>query len=238
MDKIAVIADVHGNLPALQAVLDEIATRDVGHIYCLGDLVGYYSMINEVISALRERGVTSILGNHDYALVHRGGAIPRSRSATLILERQRSYISSENLAYLAQLPTTLEFSHAGRTFFAVHGGLDDAMDEYIREISVEYLERHRFQPDVLLSGQTHVPMHVTLGRQAYANPGSVGQSRDGDPRASYLIVDGQDFTFHRVRYEATALVEHMLALGFPPEFHQKLIAGLPLSSRIAAITRF
>lgn len=224
-ERVAVIADVHGNYPALTAVLDELDREGITQIYCLGDVVGYYCQINEVIGTLRERGVVSILGNHDHALAHLGGEIPRSRSATDVLRRQLTYIEPDHLAWLSALPTTVEFTHAGRRYLGVHGGLDDPMDEYIRTIEPAYLERHGFAHDVLLTGQTHVPLHVPLGDKAHANPGAVGQPRDGDPRASYLVLDGPELVFHRVAYDVAALVARMQALGFPDYLTRRLDAG-------------
>jgi predicted phosphodiesterase len=224
-DSVAVIADIHGNYPALTAVLADLDRAGITRIYCLGDLVGYYCQINEVIATLRERGVTSILGNHDHALAHLGGEIPRSRSATEVLKRQLSYIEPDHLAWLSALPRHVELSHAGRSYYGVHGGLDDPMDEYIRTIEPAYLARHGFAHDVLLTGQTHVPLHVPLGAQAHANPGSVGQPRDGDPRASYLVLDGPDLVFHRVTYDVAALVARMQELGFPDYLTRRLDAG-------------
>jgi putative phosphoesterase len=226
MDRIAVIADVHGNRPALRAVLDDIRRAQATRVYCLGDLVGYFCMVDEVIEELRANQVISILGNHDYALAYQEGLITRSRSATLILKKQLETISAGSLAYLRTLPKTIEFRFAGRTFFGVHGGLDDTLDEYITQISVDYLERHAFAHDVLLSGQTHVPMHVELGARHYANPGSVGQPRDGDRRASYLLLDGDRFEFRRVDYAADELIERMRALDLPDELVGRLVSGL------------
>jgi predicted phosphodiesterase len=225
MDRIAIIADIHGNFPALRAVLDDIESHAVSKIYCLGDLVGYYCMINEVIDAMCERGVESVMGNHDYALAWRDGEIPRSKSATLVLKRQQEYITARNLAYLKALPRRIEFQLGDRSYVGVHGGLDDELDEYIRDISADYLDRHAFHADVLLSGQTHVPLHVVMAHKIYANPGSVGQPRDGDPRASYLVVEGTQFTFRRVSYDVADIVDRMHAMGFPAYLAQRLAAG-------------
>ena len=79
--------------------------------------------------------------------------------------------------------------------------------------------------DVLLAGQTHVPLHVLLGAKAHANPGSVGQPRDGDPRASYLVIDGPELVFHRVTYDVAALIAKMQELGFPDYLYRRLESG-------------
>jgi len=224
-ERAAVIADVHGNFEALRTVLAELDGAGITTIYCLGDLVGYYCQINEVIGELRRRGVMTILGNHDEALAHLGGQIPRSKSATQVLERQLAMIEPEHLAWLVALPRSMTFAHGGKNYYAVHGGLDDAMNEYIREIDVAYLKRHAFTHDVLLAGQTHVPLHVVLGLQAHANPGSIGQPRDGDPRASYLVLDGTELVFHRVAYDVAPLIARMAELGFPDYLTRRLSTG-------------
>lgn len=224
-ERVAVIADIHGNFPALTAVLAELDAAGISKIYCLGDLVGYYCQINEVIATLRERHVTTVLGNHDHALAHLGGEIPRSRSATEVLKRQLEMIEPSHLEWLSALPRHMEFTHGAKSYYAVHGGLDDPMDEYIRTIEPAYLERHNFTHDVLLAGQTHVPLHVVLGAKAHANPGSVGQPRDGDPRASYLVLEGPELVFHRVTYDVASLVARMQALGFPDYLYRRLESG-------------
>jgi putative phosphoesterase len=224
MDSVAVIADVHGNHPALAAVLEDIHRCGASRIYCLGDLVGYYCMINETIALLREWEVVCILGNHDYALAFGRGEIGRSRTATSVLKRQLEYITPEGLSFLESLPRSVAFRAEGRSYFGVHGGLDDALDEYIREISPAYLEAHGFDADVLLSGQTHVPMHVVLGEKAYANPGSVGQPRDGDPRASYMLIEGERIVFRRVPYDVERIIGEMRRMGFPEALSASLRA--------------
>lgn len=223
MTRIAIISDVHGNFPALEAVLADISREGAERIYCLGDSVGYFCMVNEVLCTLRERHIPSILGNHDDALAFRDGQITRSRTATAILQRQLQLIADDNLEYLRRLPVTIEFEADGRRYWCVHGGLESAMDEYITSISEEYFTRHRFAHDVLLAGQTHVPMITSVGRYVHCNPGAVGQPRDGDKRASYLLIDGQQLHIRRVSYDARVLISEMERLGFP----SSLCAFLP-----------
>lgn len=115
--KIAVIADVHGNYPALTAVLKDIEAEGVDQVYCLGDLVGYYCMIDEVIDTLRERGIPCLMGNHDYALCFTGGVIDRSKTCTRILGRQLQEIRSDNRDWLSQLPDHVSFQLGEKTFF-------------------------------------------------------------------------------------------------------------------------
>ena len=103
MNKIAFISDIHGNYPALKAVLQDIDSLHVEKVYCLGDLVGYYSQINEVINTIKSRKIECILGNHDYAMIHNKGIIDRSKTCTNVLTKQLGYISSDNLDFLRSL---------------------------------------------------------------------------------------------------------------------------------------
>ena len=107
--KIAIISDIHGNHPALQAVLKDIENEKADTIHCLGDLVGYYCMINEVIETIRDLQIKTIVGNHDYALLHNGGVIERSKTCTRILSRQLTEIKSANLNFLKNLEESFEF---------------------------------------------------------------------------------------------------------------------------------
>ncbi len=120
MSKIAVISDIHGNYPALDAVLKDIDDRKIKTVYCLGDLVGYYCMINEVIDEIRTRNITSLMGNHDFALVNNHGVIPRSKTCTNILCRQLTYITPINFKYLQSLPKSISFLNNNLEYFCVH----------------------------------------------------------------------------------------------------------------------
>src|SRR5689334_2323161 len=107
MTETAIISDVHGNFPALRSVLEDIDRRGIKTVYCLGDLVGYYCQINEVIDELRRRSITCLMGNHDFAMVYRNGQIPTSKTCTRILERQIKYITPANLKFLQTLSSSL-----------------------------------------------------------------------------------------------------------------------------------
>src|SRR4029079_17899168 len=126
---IAIISDVHGNFPALEAVLADIDASGSPQIVCLGDIAGYYCMVNECVAALRARSVQSLLGNHDYYLVS-GTVPPRSQAAARCIAYQRGIVTAENLAWLAELPPALQIGDVAM----VHGGWTDPIDEYITDI--------------------------------------------------------------------------------------------------------
>lgn len=229
MNKIAFISDVHGNYPALLAVLDDIDKKNVKNIICLGDLVGYYSMINEVIETIRNRDIHTILGNHDFALVYNNGRIERSKTCTHILENQLTYISSENLVFLSELPNQLITESNGKSFFCVHGGLNDPIDEYLFETNEAYFNSHNFKNDFLVTGHIHQFLHLKTNEITHINPGSVGQPRDNDPRASYLITDGFQIVQHRVEYNIDEIANDMIKMGFSEYIYAGLYTGKKIS---------
>ncbi|MEJ0055050.1 MAG: metallophosphoesterase family protein [Bacteroidota bacterium] len=231
MNKIAVISDVHGNYPALQAVLSDIDKRGINTVYCLGDLVGYYCMINEVIDEIRNREIPSIMGNHDFAMVENSGKIPTSITCTRILQRQLGSISAGNFDYLKGLKLSLSFQHKNVGYYCVHGGLKNNVEEYIREIDENYFVSNNFDKDVLISGHTHLPVIKRFLHNVYLNPGSVGQPRDGDNRASYMIIlDGNDFELVRVSYDIDAIVSQMKQEKYEPYVYEGLYLGRGVGS--------
>lgn len=224
--KIAIISDIHGNYPALRAVLADIGTEEVDEIYCLGDLVGYYCMINEVIGAIREFGIASLMGNHDYALIHNHGIIERSKTCTKILNRQLEDITDSNFRFLSTCRSSFVFSIGTKSVFCVHGGLEDPIDEYIMTIDEDYLERNNFKYDILISGHTHIPRNEDIGPKKYLNPGSVGQPRDGNPAASYLVLSENNYKFKRVKYPVQEIVLEMKKKNYEPYIYKGLYTGV------------
>ena len=227
MNEIAIISDIHGNYPALKAVLADLDKRKITIVYCLGDLVGYYCFFNEVVECLRERNIPCIMGNHDYAMIYEQGVIQRSKTCTRILKWQLEGVSRENLDFLKKLPNLIEFDLSRQTVFCTHGGLDDYVDEYLFEVNNEYLAKTKFTKDILVTGHTHLPSYKKFySGQCWVNPGSVGQPRDGDNRASYFIFkeDGR-FEFARVPYNFREVVDEMAKLGFDEYISAPLITG-------------
>lgn len=226
---IAILSDIHGNYPALKAVLDDVDKIGCERIISLGDVAGYYCMVNECISALRARNVLSLMGNHDDYLVS-GTTCPRSRSATRCIEFQRQVISPDNRNWLASSISTLEFDDVSM----VHAGWKDPLDEYLHTISETYFEgltaRNYF------SGHTHVQVLATLGNKIYCNPGSVGQPRDGDPRAGYALFDCGEVILRRVDYDIDVIADEMKLVGFEPYFYENLYMGSRIGGDITEIT--
>lgn len=215
--KIAFIADIHGNFEALKRVLAEIDRMGIKDIYCAGDTVGYYTQINECCDELRARGIPSVLGNHDWYMAG-GGFCPRSKSVNDCLAYQRKIISAENLAWLKTLPVQLMVGPVNM----VHGGWADPIDEYVVP-KAGYFEN--VLGTFFLSGHTHVQGVYHFPPKVYCNPGSVGQPRDGDPRAAFATFDGKEFELHRVEYPMEKVFELMKAAGFNDYYYGGLKIG-------------
>lgn len=214
---IAFISDIHGNYEALKSVLAEIDRMGVECIYCAGDVVGYYSQINECCCELRAREIPCVMGNHDWYMAG-GGFCPRSRSVNNCLEYQRTIIQPENLNWLRTFPVEREIGEVQM----VHGGWADPIDEYIMP-TAEYFDRLLKQ--VFVSGHTHLQTVQCFGNKVYCNPGSVGQPRDGDPRAAFALYESGEFTLHRVAYDMQKVFELMDAAGFNDYYYGGLKTG-------------
>lgn len=220
--KTALIADVHGNFPALLTVLDQVRKFDCQLIISLGDIAGYYCMINECITLCREYDIVNILGNHDQYLIS-GTECPRSMSANICLEYQRKIITPDNFEWLKKsLPM---YREDDRWF--VHGGWHDYLDEYVKDFN--FIDSPDPSVKIFASGHSHMQSLQGYNGIAYVNPGSVGQPRDEDPRAAFAIIDeaGQ-VSLHRVEYDIDTIAAAMRNAGFEDRY----CAGLYSGSRI------
>ena len=215
--KIAFISDIHGNYQALRAVFQEIDRLGISEIYCAGDVVGYYSEVNECCHALRERNILCVMGNHDWYMAG-GGFCPRSRSVNDCLVYQRKVIEATHLEWLRTFPVQLRLGDIRM----VHGGWGDPVDEYLKP-SAEYFEK--VDGRIFVSGHTHLQMVENYGEKIYCNPGSVGQPRDGDPRAAFSVLDGERFSLHRVEYDMEKVFALMKAAGFDDYYYGGLKTG-------------
>ncbi len=224
---IAVISDIHGNLPALEAVLARIDELSCSTIISLGDVVGYYAQPGDCIEVLKARGIPNIMGNHDHYIVS-GEGCPRSRMVNDIIEYQRGIISPEQRAWLGKSKSHLV---DGSNYF-VHGSWQDPIDEYLYKISPAH-----FPPGAerLFAGHTHVQVRLEIGGKVFCNPGSVGQPRDGDPRAAFAILSANGIELHRVEYDIDRTAHHMQQAGFPSRFSENLYIGAQIGGRIDKI---
>lgn len=214
---IALISDIHGNYTALKEVLKKIDLLGVDDIYCLGDVVGYYSEVNECCEELQARGIASVMGNHDWYMVAKSFC-PRSKSVNDCLAYQRTVITEQNLQWLRSLPVVLNVGELS----IVHGGWTNPIDEYL-EPSEEYFAR--IEGEFFASGHVHKQMVAQYDGKSYCNPGSVGQPRDDDPRAAFATFDGKQFTLYRVEYDISRVGALMEKSGFSGYYYGCLRVG-------------
>lgn len=225
--KVAVISDVHANLEALQAALRQI---DADEVYCLGDLVDYGAQPNEVIRLIRERGAKCIMGNHDWAALTGDTSMLNPRAAMSSVWSRRA-LTPGSMEYLRSLPQELRPSLEAETYFT-HGSPDDRLWEYVdprthSDLFGHYLDRLKVQ--LLGLGHTHIPYVWKEDGRMVFNPGSVGQPRDGDWRASFAELTLEDreakAVIKRAEYDVESAAAKIRAAGLPGAFADRLSAG-------------
>lgn len=215
---IAIISDVHGNYPALKAVLKDIDSIGCERIISLGDVAGYYCMVNECIDEFRKRRIVNLMGNHDYYLLG-FGKCPRSTTVNQCIEYQKRIISAENLEYLKLSPLFFD----NDCFSARHGGWKDPIDEYIDDFDFSKVEG--LGVSIYCSGHTHIQKIIEANGKIYFNPGSVGQPRDGNPNAAYALIDDDKVYLRRVAYNVDEIFYKMQEEGFDRRISDCLYHG-------------
>lgn len=217
--KVGVISDVHANRVALDAVLDDMPPADA--LVCAGDVVGYNPWPAECVEELRNRVDASVMGNHDRAVVS-GTAFAFNSMASAGVEYARRELNDLQREWLAARPDSTTACE-GRIRI-VHGHPDDP-DHYTypEEFGPELLG----DEDALVMGHTHVQHHESYDEGVVMNPGSVGQPRDGDPRAAYAILDLDDLSVEerRVEYDVGAVQEAVREAGLPARIGTRLEKG-------------
>jgi predicted phosphodiesterase len=235
--KLALISDVHANAPALSAVLQAIAAQQVDRIVCLGDVAGYHTQLAACVRLLQQVGALCVAGNHDRAAIGAlttEGFTPQAQRAIAWAQERLEYASRD---FLADLPLKRAI---GDALVAVHGALHPEVgcewvrldDDDKRALSFDALAAHPCGAQVCAFGHTHRPGvwercagairfvgcdTVTLRPDALylVNPGSVGESRDEDLRASFALFDTQarSIRFHRVTYDRPSVLAQTRAAG-------------------------
>jgi len=239
--RIAVLSDIHGNLPALEAVLSALEPFEA--LWQLGDIVGYGPQPSEVIARLRKESAGGVCGNHDAAALGRIESSWFNEDARSAVQWTATQLEDGTREWLAALP---ERATDG-PFTLVHGSPRDPIWEYVYSAPVARASFLAFSTPYCLVGHTHVPLVFreddglveTLSpsdgsrleldeRRAILNPGSVGQPRDGDPRACGMLLDTTTMTveWRRVDYEIATTQERMRTVNLPPRLVERLSQGL------------
>ena len=241
--KVAVISDIHANRHAFEATLEAVAASDAAELWCLGDLVGYGAEPDACVELAREHAAVCLAGNHDLAVT---GEIPLdefSLGASLAAQWTREVIAPENLAFLAGLSPRGQEGSLG----LYHASPRDPVWEYVLSALLAELCLDEQSQRVCLIGHSHVALsfvrhegEVATGEprrdgaqldiaagEWLLNPGSVGQPRDGDPRASWLLLDlGEEtVSFKRAEYDVAGAAGAIRAARLPDSLAERLEYG-------------
>lgn len=220
---LAVFSDVHANLPALRAVLEDVSDLGVEDVVCLGDVVGFGPQPLECVQLVRKRGIATLLGDHEAAV--RGSPAPPSASSSggreAVLESGRwaaGRLGKAELMWVGTLPRERRLVVGGKSFLLAHASPGDCWTAANLEDPAETVRSARAQ--ALVVGHTHELRVESTRHGLFANPGSVGLSFDG-PEATYLVLGEEEVSERRVAYDVGAFVEAMLKaerpLGSLPE---------------------
>ena len=217
--QVGVLSDIHGNKVALDAVLADMPAVD--ELICAGDIVGYNPWPADCVEFVRERAVPTVMGNHDRAAAGHS-TFGFNSMAGAGVEYAREQLSDDQIDFLASLLDSRRlFDERVRV---VHGHPDDP-DRYTypREFRPELLG----EESVLVMGHTHVQGHERYDEGIVMNPGSVGQPRDGDPRAAYAVLDLDEMTVseHRVSYDVDRVQRAVREAGLPDRIATRLEEG-------------
>lgn len=242
----ALISDIHGNLPALESVLEETDRRGADAVYHLGDLVGYAPWPNEVVSLLRERSIPGVAGNYDSTTAtdyeHCGCRYEDAKQEELSHVSYgwtREHLSAESKRWLGGLPFRIDLrprgGHvAGPRLILVHGNpvlntvywTEDRPDDFCLKMAGQLGAK---AGDVVGFGHTHRPWHRTVEGIHFVNTGSVGRPKDGDWRAGLALVemsgDRVVVEFVRVEYDLERAVSAIRESGLPDDFAGYLETG-------------
>jgi predicted phosphodiesterase len=241
--KVAVISDIHANRHAFEAVLEAVAGSDAAELWCLGDLVGYGAEPDACVELARRHAAVCLAGNHDMAVV---GELPFdefSRGASLAAQWTREVIEPENLSFLASLQPAGQEGSVG----LYHGSPRDPVWEYVLSALLAELCLDAQRQRVSLIGHSHVALafvrregELTTGEprregaeldiscgEWMLNPGSVGQPRDGDPRAAWLLLDLDVHTacYRRAAYDIVGAAAAIRAARLPDSLAERLEYG-------------
>jgi len=240
--RVLVVSDIHANLAAFEAVLEDAGTFDV--IWSLGDIVGYGPEPNACIRLLQEYPHIAIAGNHDWAVLGRLDLAEFNSDARIANLWTREQLTPDARAFLESLPET----RVEGDFTLAHGSPRHPVWEYLLYLTAACINFRYFENGVCLVGHTHIPAIFWLpaqgeecfsvpipeeplslkGSERYIiNPGGVGQPRDGDPRAAYAVLDTEamTLTFERTPYDIPRTQEAMRRAGLPPRLIARLDYG-------------
>jgi putative phosphoesterase len=234
----AIITDLHGNLPALEAALARIEHLGIDDVYCGGDLVGYGPRPNEVCALIEERSMPTVYGNYDYAIARDlddcGCFYPTSKDREIgqgSVAWTLEHTDERSKRLMHDLPFDLRFELAGKRARLVHGSPRKVNEYLLEDRAASTFERisQLADCDILLFGHTHKPWVREYGGVLFVNCGSVGKPKDGDPRGSFALLEERggevDISIERVTYDAASVAADIRDVGLPNELADQLVRG-------------
>ena len=237
----AILGDIHANLDALNVVLDDCRAQGVTDFLCTGDVVGYNACPHECLQIVRDLGCPVVMGNHDQYVSSHQNLDDFNPHAAAVIEWTRLQLNEDEIQWLKMLP----FVKTVMGMTLVHATMDGPEDfGYVFDhLQAEAHFSHQITP-LCFHGHTHCPMiyekqigsvyridpqdfKLPIGRKYFINVGSVGQPRDGDPRAAYVVYDvaSRTIRFRRLEYDVQAAQERILAAGLPTRLAERLAVG-------------
>ncbi|MDH5401325.1 MAG: metallophosphatase family protein [Candidatus Heimdallarchaeota archaeon] len=233
--KVIVLSDIHSNMTAFNAILNDIKTREYDAIFCLGDLVGYYTQPNEVLNKVREIVDVCVMGNHDFALIEPEILLYSTlqEGAKIALDHNKTQVSEENKDWVSKLPMKIIVETPYSSVTLVHGD-PVTIFGYIYGVTDQLFEQSinnalmQIDTDYLMVGHSHLQgEYFSDFGKVYVNPGAVGQPRDKDPRAAYAIVDlaTRSHELIRVPYDIAEVKEMVIECCFPVYLADRLEVG-------------
>jgi len=241
--KVAVVSDIHANRHAFEATLEAVAASDASELWCLGDLVGYGAEPDACVELARAHAAVCLAGNHDLAVTGEISLEEFSRGASVAAEWTREVIDPDNLEFLRQLSPQGEEAAVG----LFHASPRDPVWEYVLSALLAELCLNQQRNRICLIGHSHVALsfarregELATGEPRRAgnsldvgegewllNPGSVGQPRDGDPRAAWLLLDldGMEASFYRADYDIAGAAAAIRAARLPDSLAERLEYG-------------
>jgi putative phosphoesterase len=236
--KIAILGDIHGNLPALQIAYDVAVKANAEKIYHLGDLGGYAPFVNEVVDFLIEHKIEGVQGNYDETVAfdkpHCGCKYEndfQAEMAHLSFEWTKKHVTEKSKNYMKNLPFQISFNAEGKKINIFHATptknnlywYEDRPDKFFLLMS------EKAKADILIYGHTHIPYFKSLNGKYFINAGSVGKPKDKDPRTCVCLIDIKRdevlVSFIRKEYDIKLVVNAIIKSNLPSYFAEKLMKG-------------
>jgi putative phosphoesterase len=235
--RIAILSDIHGNLPALEAVLADVESQQIDSMYCLGDLVGYGASPNEVVAKIRDLNIPTVMGNYDdgvgFDRDECGCAYTDPVQKALgdrSLAWTKAHTAAENKATLQMFSSEIRIDAEGTRLLLVHGS-PRKMNEYLfedRPLSSFQRLAASSNADIIVFGHTHKPYVKDVDGVWFVNAGSIGKPKDGDWHACYVILtpgNTPPAEFRRVAYDVAAAARAIRESDLPNEFADDVERG-------------